>query len=87
MLELRNLTFEADGKRIVDDISLTFTQHAFTVITGPNGGGKSSWCAFLRTMLYGLDTRQLYKKGAAADKNRYRPWNGAPMEGLLVCEH
>ena len=42
MLELRNLTFEADGKRIVDDISLTFTQHAFTVITGPNGGGKST---------------------------------------------
>lgn len=42
MLELRNLTFEADGKRIVDDISLTFTQHAFTVITGLNGGGKST---------------------------------------------
>ena len=42
MLELRNLTFEADGKRIVDDISLTFTQHAFTVIIGPNGGGKST---------------------------------------------
>ena len=42
MLELRNLTFEADGKRIVDDISLTFTQHAFTVITGPNGSGKST---------------------------------------------
>lgn len=42
MLELRNLTFEADGKRIVDDISLPFTQHAFTVITGPNGGGKST---------------------------------------------
>ena len=32
MLELRNLTFEADGKRIVDDISLTFTQHAFTCL-------------------------------------------------------
>lgn len=58
-----------------------------TLIEAPNGGGKSTWCAFLRTMLYGLDTRQRDKKGAPADKNRYRPWNGAPMEGLLVCEH
>ena len=29
-----------------------------TLIEAPNGGGKSTWCAFLRTMLYGLDTRQ-----------------------------
>lgn len=58
-----------------------------TLLEAPNGGGKSTWCAFLRTMLYGLDTRQRDKKGAPADKNRYRPWNGAPMEGLLVCEH
>ncbi len=57
-----------------------------TVLTAPNGSGKSTWCAFLRTMLYGLDTRQRDKKGTPADKNRYRPWNGAPMEGLLVCE-
>ena len=26
-----------------------------TLIEAPNGGGKSTWCAFLRTMLYGLD--------------------------------
>lgn len=58
-----------------------------TLIGAPNGSGKSTWCAFLRTMLYGLDTRQRDRKGAPADKNRYRPWNGAPMEGLLVCEY
>ena len=29
-----------------------------TLIGAPNGSGKSTWCAFLRTMLYGLDTRQ-----------------------------
>ena len=52
-----------------------------TLIEAPNGGGKSTWCAFLRTMLYGLDTRQRDKKGAPADKNRYRPWNGAPWRG------
>ena len=58
-----------------------------TLIGAPNGSGKSTWCAFLRTMLYGLDTRQRDRKGAPADKNRYRPWSGAPMEGLLVCEY
>lgn len=58
-----------------------------TLIGAPNGSGKSTWCAFLRTMLYGLDTRQRDRKGAPADKNHYRPWNGAPMEGLLVCEY
>lgn len=58
-----------------------------TVIGAPNGSGKSTWCAFLRTMLYGLDTRQRDRKDAPADKNRYRPWSGSPMEGLLVCEH
>ena len=57
-----------------------------TLIGAPNGSGKSTWCAFLRTMLYGLDTRQRDRKGAPADKNRYRPWSGAPMEGLLECE-
>lgn len=58
-----------------------------TVLTAPNGTGKSTWCAFLRIMLYGLDSRQRDRKGVPADKNRYRPWSGKPMEGLLLCEY
>ncbi len=49
MLELKNLVFEvpvSDGstetKRIIDDLSLTIDDDRFTVITGPNGGGKST---------------------------------------------
>ncbi len=49
MLELKNLVFEvpvAEGasetKRIIDDLSLTIADDRFTVITGPNGGGKST---------------------------------------------
>lgn len=70
----------------LDNETLTFDP-GLTLITLPNGKGKSTWCAFLRTMLYGLDTRQRDRKGLPADKNRYRPWNGKPMEGLLLCEH
>lgn len=52
----------------------------FNLIQAPNESGKSTWCAFLRTMLYGLPTRD---RGPSADKNRYAPWSGAPMQGRM----
>ena len=58
----------------------------FNLIEAPNEGGKSTWAAFLKAMLYGIDTRDRDKKGYLADKNRYQPWSGAPMEGELVLE-
>ena len=49
MLELKNIVFEVPidehssaTKRIIDDLSLTIEDGKFTVITGPNGGGKST---------------------------------------------
>ncbi len=56
------------------------------VLTLPNEGGKSTWCAFLRVMLYGLNTRERDKKGFLAEKNHYQPWNGGAMEGELLSE-
>ena len=44
-----------------------------TLIHAPNEGGKSTWAAFWRTMLYGIDTRGRDKKGYLADKNHYQP--------------
>lgn len=58
-----------------------------TLIHAPNEGGKSTWAAFWRAMLYGIDTRDRDKKGYLADKNRYQPWSGAPMEGEIVLEY
>lgn len=55
-----------------------------TVIQAPNEGGKSTWAAFLRAMLYGINTREKDKTGYIAEKNRYAPWSGAPMEGELA---
>jgi hypothetical protein len=51
------------------------------LIEAPNEAGKSTWAAFLRAMLYGIDTRERDKKGFLAEKNRYQPWAGSPMEG------
>ena len=53
------------------------------VITAPNEWGKSTWCAFLVAMLYGLDTRAKTTKTALADKERYAPWSGSPMAGRI----
>lgn len=53
------------------------------VIYGPNESGKSTWAAFLRAMLYGISTREQSKIGFLADKEKYKPWSGAPMYGKL----
>lgn len=42
MLELTNLAFRVDDKDIIQNISLSFEPGSFSVITGPNGGGKST---------------------------------------------
>lgn len=46
MLELKNVSFEVDGssnkKEIIKDINITINNNEFVVITGPNGGGKST---------------------------------------------
>ena len=46
MLELRNVSFAVNGdnaeKEILKDVSFIIKDGKFTVITGPNGGGKST---------------------------------------------
>lgn len=56
MLELKNITFgaENDGTpvEIIRDISLAIPDDKFVVITGPNGGGKST----LAKLIAGIET-------------------------------
>lgn len=53
------------------------------IIEAPNETGKSTWCAFLSSMFYGVNSRD---RGLMADKNRYAPWNGSPMSGRMDCK-
>ena len=53
------------------------------IIEAPNEWGKSTWCAFLMAMLYGIDTASRTKTGFLADKEHYAPWSGAPMSGSM----
>ncbi len=59
MLELKNIVFEVpvregarETKRIIDDLTLTVPDDTFTVITGPNGGGKST----LAKLIMGIES-------------------------------
>ena len=53
------------------------------IIYAPNEWGKTTWCTFLATMLYGLDTREKTTKTTLALKERYAPWSGSPMSGRI----
>ena len=66
----------------LDHETLTL-EPGLNVIQADNEWGKSTWCAFLVAMLYGLDTRAKSTKTALADKERYAPWSGAPMAGRM----
>lgn len=42
MLEIKDICFERDHKKILDHISFKLDEEKFYVITGPNGSGKST---------------------------------------------
>lgn len=61
-------------------------QPGLNIIEAPNEWGKSTWSAFIIAMLYGIDTKARTTQAALADKERYAPWSGAPMEGSMdIC--
>ena len=69
-LELRGLTYEAGGKRVIDRLDLTIADRGMTVIMGPNGAGKS---VLLRLM-----------HGLIAPARGEISWAGRPLDRLLA---
>src|SRR4029453_13239335 len=49
-LQIRNLVYEANGKRLIDGVDLCIEDAGITVIMGPNGAGKS----VLLRLMHGL---------------------------------
>lgn len=76
MLELKNISFgvpeESGHKEILKDISFTLKDNKFTVITGPNGGGKST----LAKVIAGIE------KPTAGQIL----WNGEDITNLNITE-
>ena len=76
MLKIENLCFSAAGengtKDIIKDLNLTIEDKSFAVITGPNGGGKTT----LAKLIMGLEkptSGKIY-------------WNGRDITDLSVSE-
>ena len=62
MLELKNICFQRDNKKILDNINLTIGSNEFIAITGLNGSGKST----LAKIIMGIekpDTGKIIFKG------------------------
>ena len=76
MLELKNISFNVDqegqDKEIIRDLSLTLPDGQLTVVTGPNGGGKST----LARLIAGIE------KPASGQIL----WNGQDITGWGVTE-
>lgn len=53
MLELKNICFERNNKKILNNINLTLEDNQFYVVTGPNGSGKST----LAKIIMGIETQ------------------------------
>ena len=58
-------------------------QPGLNIIEAPNEWGKSTWCAFITAMLYGIETKARTTQSTLADKEHYAPWSGMPMEGRM----
>lgn len=73
MLELQHISWTAPGgSQVLRDVSLTIPEGKLTVITGPNGGGKTS----LAKVVMGLNTPTSGKI----------IWNGEDVTGLSIAE-
>ena len=78
-MEIRSMT-ASFGK--LENETLHFHE-GLNILHAPNESGKSTWCAFIRAMLYGIETSERARNGFIPDKQRFAPWSGAPMEGEM----
>ncbi|WP_339788269.1 ABC transporter ATP-binding protein [Paenibacillus sp. FSL R7-0313] len=62
MVEVRNVTKQYGGVRVVDDVSLNIAKGKITSFIGPNGAGKSTLLSII-TRLISKDTGQVLIEG------------------------
>lgn len=64
-LEIRNVSYSADGKRILDSISWTVEQGEHWALLGPNGSGKTTLLRIAAGYLWPNEGGEVYRKGKA----------------------
>jgi ABC-type multidrug transport system ATPase subunit len=70
ILEMNNVSFHAQGRKIVQGISIEFSASKTTAIVGPSGGGKSTVLKLAAGLLVPDKGEVLYKGVNVAQMNR-----------------
>ncbi len=89
MLKLNNVSVTFDGKKVIDDTSVSFPDSGLVTINGPSGCGKS-------TLLRAIMDLQKYKGEIITDENavisavfqesNLMPWLTAAENVAAVCD-
>lgn len=69
----------------LDGVKIEFPD-GFSKLVLPNGWGKTTLCALIRVMFYGLNTSKRDTANALSDKTKYIPQDGKPMSGRMEIE-
>ena len=78
-MEYRSL--KGDFGAFSDELSF---KSGLNTVLAENESGKSTFCAFLSAMLYGVNTAERERSDKLPDKIKYQPWSGRPMNGRLA---
>ncbi len=69
MIELKNISFIKDNKKILDNINLKLDDTKFYALTGPNGSGKSTLAKIIMGLIEPTSGSILYNGEDITDKN------------------
>lgn len=61
MLELININYEIDNKKILKDINLKINDNEFIAVTGPNGSGKTTLAKIIMGIIKPTSGKIIYK--------------------------
>jgi iron complex transport system ATP-binding protein len=67
MVEVRDVSYQIAGVRLLDHVSAEFRQNRFNVIIGPNGAGKSTLLKVVTGLLDPTDGEVLYNRRPLED--------------------
>jgi iron complex transport system ATP-binding protein len=91
-LAAHDLSIDLGGKRVIDDVSLTFQRGRVTAILGPNGAGKTSLIRALARLIapsqgtISLNGKPLPPLAERAKQIGYLPQNGQPAWNVSARE-
>ena len=82
-MKLLSLHIENFGK--ISNFDYVFKENP-SVISQPNGWGKTTFACFLKAMFFGMERRGKLKM-YAAERSRFAPWQGGTYGGSVIFEH